>query len=93
MIPHHVNAVNMAKLLLKTSTKKELAAVEDLEGILWNIVNTQNYQIHQFRNYLGSHTAYKAVVHAGANLNATSVGHHCADTQTGASTPRPLSAS
>jgi hypothetical protein len=52
MIPHHVNAVNMAKLLLKQSTQAELDAVEDLEGILKDIINTQNFQIHQFRNYL-----------------------------------------
>jgi len=53
MIPHHVNAVNMAKLLLKQSTQEEIEAVEDLEGILHDIINTQNFQIHQFRNYLG----------------------------------------
>ncbi len=54
MIPHHVNAVNMAKLLLKQSTQAELDAVEDLENILHNIINTQNFQIHQFRNYLNA---------------------------------------
>ena len=52
MIPHHENAVNMAKLLLKQSTQEELDAVEDLEDILHDIINTQNFQIHQFRNYL-----------------------------------------
>jgi len=52
MIPHHANAVNMAKLLLKQSTQEELDAVEDLEDILHDIINTQNFQIHQFRNYL-----------------------------------------
>ena len=52
MIPHHQNAVNMAKLLLKQATANEIAAVEDLEGILHNIINTQNFQIHTFRNYL-----------------------------------------
>ena len=52
MIPHHANAVNMAKLLLKQATQAELDAVEDLEDILKEIINTQNYQIHQFRNYL-----------------------------------------
>jgi len=52
MIPHHVNAVNMAKLLLKQA-KAEVDAVDDLEDILHDIINTQNFQIHQFRNYLG----------------------------------------
>lgn len=52
MIPHHQNAVNMAKLLLKQATQSEIAAVDGLEDILHNIINTQNYQIHQFRNYL-----------------------------------------
>jgi len=52
MIPHHINAVNMAKLLLKQTPQEELDAVEDLEEILYNIINTQNFQIHQFRNYL-----------------------------------------
>merc|ERR1719428_1555839 len=51
MIPHHNNAVNMAKLLLQQSAN-DVAAVEDLEDILWEIINVQNYQVHQFRNYL-----------------------------------------
>jgi len=53
MIPHHVNAVNMAKLLLTQATEEEIAAVDDLNAILLDIINTQNFQIHQFRNYLG----------------------------------------
>lgn len=52
MIPHHVNAVNMSKLLMKQAMA-EVDAVEDLEGILYDIINTQNFQILQFRNYLG----------------------------------------
>merc|ERR1711935_648564 len=52
MIPHHVNAVNMAKIVMKQSTQEELDAVEDFESILWNIINNQNFQIHMFRNYL-----------------------------------------
>ena len=52
MIPHHVNAVNMAKALLKTGSLScsNLADTTDdctLEGILWEIVNNQNYQIQQ----------------------------------------------
>ena len=51
MIPHHLNAINMAKLLLKA----DCVAVRDtdgLEGILWEIISVQNFQVHQFRNYL-----------------------------------------
>jgi len=51
MIPHHENAVNMAKLLLKTDMDA-VDGVEDLEGILFGIINVQNFQVHQFRNYL-----------------------------------------
>jgi len=51
MIPHHVNAINMAKLLLKHAPD-EVGKVEDLESILWDIINTQNFQVHYFRNYL-----------------------------------------
>jgi len=52
MIPHHINAVNMAKLILKQSTPEEIGSIEDFEDILWNIINVQNFHIHQFRNYL-----------------------------------------
>lgn len=55
MIPHHLNAVNMAKILLHQAPI-EVADVEDLESILYNIVNVQNYQVHQFRNYLGANS-------------------------------------
>jgi len=51
MIPHHENAVNMAKVLLKLDMA-DVAEVEDLEDILYGIINVQNFQIHQFRNYL-----------------------------------------
>merc|ERR1719265_1851836 len=56
MIPHHINAVNMAKLLLKFDAAA-VSAVEDLEDILWGIINVQNNQVHEFRNYLGGHAA------------------------------------
>ena len=55
MIPHHLNAVNMAKLLMKTDPNA-VAATAGLEGILWDIVNVQNFQVHLFRNYLGANT-------------------------------------
>merc|ERR1712176_1464244 len=58
MIPHHQNAVNMAKLLLKHADQSDLDDVEGLEGILRDIINTQNFQIHQFRNYLNPENNY-----------------------------------
>jgi hypothetical protein len=57
MIPHHINAVNMAKALLKTGILhcSSLADTTDdcvLEAILWDIVNNQNYQIQQMYDVL-----------------------------------------
>ncbi len=57
MIPHHINAVNMAKALLKIDVLQcsNLADTTDdctLEGILWEIVNNQNYQIQQMYEVL-----------------------------------------
>merc|ERR1711865_831304 len=49
MIPHHQNAVNMAKALLKTGK------VEDGDGldfIAREIINGQNYQIQAMKNRL-----------------------------------------
>lgn len=60
MIPHHQNAVNMAKnLLLSNSVVCDDLAVEDnddctLQSILRGIVNTQNRQIQQMRSYLSA---------------------------------------
>mmetsp|Transcript_38140 Transcript_38140/g.74703 ORF Transcript_38140/g.74703 Transcript_38140/m.74703 type:complete len:168 (+) Transcript_38140:2-505(+) len=51
MIPHHQNAVNMAKALMKHHPD-EVGKVEDLGGLLMELINGQNYQIHQFRAYL-----------------------------------------
>ena len=51
MIPHHLNAINMAKLLLKADCVA-VRDTEDFEGILWEIIHVQNFQVHQFRNYL-----------------------------------------
>ena len=79
MIPHHANAVNMAKILLKHA-ETEVAAVEDLEDIMWGMINVQNFQIHVMRNYLASHTAYGDTIHDGVPLLATSVGEHCEST-------------
>jgi hypothetical protein len=63
MIPHHKNAINMAKSLLKQAPAADIyAAYEDpeapddngLENILYDIISVQSYQVHQFRNYLGA---------------------------------------
>jgi hypothetical protein len=62
MIPHHQNAVNMAKIVMKTSTAEKITAAMDEDGltdILWNIINVQNFQIHQFRNYLAGKSLLK----------------------------------
>eukprot|EP00435_Cladocopium_sp_Y103_P020821 s4283_g5.t1 len=56
MIPHHDNAVNMAKILFKQVDAATIdAAIEEggLTDMLNDIINVQNFQIHQFRNYLG----------------------------------------
>ena len=78
MIPHHANAVSMAKLLLKTEAVA-VAGVEDLEDVLHSIINIQNYQIHQFRNYLGglpAHTEDCPVYVTPANAVAPVVKSH-----------------
>jgi len=53
MIPHHQNAVNMAKAILK---KVPLNANNDAEGelgdLFWSIVNEQNMQIMQMKHWL-----------------------------------------
>ena len=59
MIPHHINAVNMAKALLKTGVLVCPSLVEEtddctLEGILYDIVNNQNFQIQQMYGVLNS---------------------------------------
>jgi hypothetical protein len=57
MIPHHKNAVNMAKLLLKQVAAADITAAMDedgLTGILNDIIAVQSFQVHQFKNYLGA---------------------------------------
>jgi len=65
MIPHHVNAVNMAKILYKQKkAAKHLVDNPDSEsedskvyGMLMDIMNTQNEQITYMRKYLKDHEA------------------------------------
>lgn len=59
MIPHHANAVNMAKILMKESDARRESDPEgpdylgrELSDMLYTIVNSQNYQIHQMEAYL-----------------------------------------
>jgi len=53
MIPHHQNAVNMAKALLKTGTLDESVEEDaDMLGIVHSIINVQNFQINQMQGYL-----------------------------------------
>lgn len=58
MVPHHRNAVNMAKLLLKRGNLvcDDLSNEEDMDcvlmTVLYDIVNTQNFQIQQMLAYL-----------------------------------------
>lgn len=61
MIPHHLNAVNMAKSLLKTGVLDCSSLTDDtddcaMENIMREIINNQNYQIqlmYQVLNYDG----------------------------------------
>ncbi|CAM9664286.1 unnamed protein product, partial [Ascophyllum nodosum] len=50
MIPHHENAVNMAKVLLLNPGDEDLD--EEVEAMLREIVNSQNAQITFMRTYL-----------------------------------------
>ena len=50
MIPHHKNAVEQAKIVLKFALA-DIQAVEDMEDIVHSIINVQNDQINQFKNY------------------------------------------
>jgi uncharacterized protein (DUF305 family) len=49
MIPHHANAVNMAKVLMKEAPASWDSDVEDL---VWNIINVQNKQIMTMTDWL-----------------------------------------
>jgi hypothetical protein len=56
MIPHHKNAINMAKLLLRQVPAEDITSAMDedkLTNILYDIISVQSFQVHQFRNYLG----------------------------------------
>ena len=50
MIPHHNNAINMAKLLMKKDTT--LAADGEVMDMLWDIINVQGMQIQAMQGWL-----------------------------------------
>jgi Asp-tRNA(Asn)/Glu-tRNA(Gln) amidotransferase A subunit family amidase len=58
MVPHHQNAVNMAKALLKTNTLQcDDVRNEDVPDcvmlkIMYDIINQQNHQIQEMYNYV-----------------------------------------
>jgi hypothetical protein len=65
MIPHHINAISMAKIVLKTVTASAITAAMDegdLTDILYSIIAVQGYQVHKFRNYLGANGFYPEAV-------------------------------
>merc|ERR1711998_231686 len=69
MTSHHINAVNMARIMLKYGDK--LKEHPELFGIMNGIVNSQNADIHAFRSYLG---ASKTAVLREASLEPLSYG-------------------
>ena len=52
MIPHHENAVNMAKLLMKKGFTD--TADGEIDSMLWDIINVQGMQIQAMESYLSS---------------------------------------
>jgi hypothetical protein len=74
MIPHHINAVNMAKLTLKTVAEANLQSAMDDEGfvdLLYGIINGQNFQIHQMNAYLGAHENGAVTLDVGPHCDVT----------------------
>jgi uncharacterized protein (DUF305 family) len=63
MIPHHLSAINMARVVLKKSEtygdktlgmdiKDANGEHDGVEDLLLTIVNTQNYQVSEMRKWL-----------------------------------------
>jgi len=63
MIPHHVNAVNMAKIALKHANDAVGYDDEDLDvpALLRDIINKQNEQIQEMENWLKKYRDTKTV--------------------------------
>merc|ERR1719269_535019 len=71
MIPHHENAINMAKLLMKKDTT--LAADGEVMDMLWDIINVQGMQIQAMQGWL-SEGKYALSSSCGA-LSGDGAGH------------------
>ncbi|KAK3276913.1 hypothetical protein CYMTET_15045 [Cymbomonas tetramitiformis] len=56
MIPHHANAVNMAKVLLKNGEFSGSESDEEIKMMMHDIIRVQNYQITFMNGYLGGAT-------------------------------------
>ena len=54
---------------------------EDWEAMMWTIVASQGYEIHQFMNYLGGSEPYLETLVEGQTLVADEFGPHCSFTQ------------
>merc|ERR1711998_344046 len=69
MIPHHINAINMVKIMLKFSTfELRTQAGGSFYGVMWAVANVQGFEIHKFMNYLGSSENYTDVEVDGQKL-------------------------
>lgn len=55
MIPHHENAVNMAKVALKFGIEEGKDPDGEVEQLMYEIINNQNAQITFMRNWLIDH--------------------------------------
>lgn len=78
MIPHHQNAVNMAKALLKSEALK-CADIKDeenshciMEEVARSMINTQNFQIQQMRGVLEAES-YKTEEEESCQLESSGV--------------------
>jgi hypothetical protein len=70
MIPHHVNAVNMAKIVLRLATAEQ-GYDDDVAMLMRNVVNTQNAQIQQMQAWREQYSVTAAAtcpagMHSGA---------------------------
>ena len=69
MIPHHQNAVNMAKMLLKTEPGDD-----ELESMLREIINGQNMQITYMRGWLADKNVAEGSARCEADTRANPSG-------------------
>ena len=65
MIPHHQNAVNMAKMLLRTEPGDD-----ELESMLREIINSQNMQISYMRGWLADKNVPEGSARCDADIPA-----------------------